>query len=221
MRALILENVRVAKPHMIYKTADCKRVPGVTTVLGVLNKPALVSWANRLGLEGIDSSRYVDKLASIGSLAHEMILAELQGQQLDYSAHSAEEVERAGNALRSYHAWREQHFLEPVLLETPLVSETHRFGGTPDFYGDVDGIPTLLDFKTSRGIYREHFIQVAAYRWLIEDTGRPVHRVCILQIPRTEGDTFAIHELKVTTNYWLIFENTLAIYNLYRLVGGE
>ena len=30
------------KAHTVYKTADNKRVPGVTTILGVLNKPALV-----------------------------------------------------------------------------------------------------------------------------------------------------------------------------------
>ena len=43
--------------HTVYKTKDGKRVPGVTTILGVINKPALVRWANNLGLQGIDSQR--------------------------------------------------------------------------------------------------------------------------------------------------------------------
>ena len=49
-----------AKAHTAYKTAGGQRVPGVTTVLGVINKPALVPWANQLGLQGINSSTYVD-----------------------------------------------------------------------------------------------------------------------------------------------------------------
>lgn len=70
-----------AKPHTIYRTADGKRVPGVTTVLGIMNKPALVKWANTLGLQGIDSSAYVDETARVGTLAHEMIQEYLGGRR--------------------------------------------------------------------------------------------------------------------------------------------
>ena len=52
-----------ARQHTVYKLASGARVPGVTTVLSVLNKPALVPWANKLGLEGIDVRKYVDALA--------------------------------------------------------------------------------------------------------------------------------------------------------------
>src|SRR5438093_1588565 len=31
--------------HTVYKNAAGKRVPGVTTILGILNKPALLKWA--------------------------------------------------------------------------------------------------------------------------------------------------------------------------------
>ena len=68
-----------AKAHTIYKLANGKRVPGVTTVLGIINKPALVKWANNLGLQGIDSTTYVDGTAKIGTLAHEMIQEYLGG----------------------------------------------------------------------------------------------------------------------------------------------
>ena len=53
--------------HTVYKTKDGKRVPGVTTILGVINKPALVRWANNLGLQGIDSTNYVDATARCGT----------------------------------------------------------------------------------------------------------------------------------------------------------
>ncbi|GAI86127.1 unnamed protein product, partial [marine sediment metagenome] len=38
--------------------------------IGVLNKPALVPWANNLGLQGINVKDYVDDKADIGTLAH-------------------------------------------------------------------------------------------------------------------------------------------------------
>ena len=42
-----------ANAHTQYKLVDGTKVPSVTTVLGILNKPALVKWANNLGLQGI------------------------------------------------------------------------------------------------------------------------------------------------------------------------
>ncbi len=43
-----------SKVHTRYKLKNGLLVPGVTTVTGVLDKPALIIWANRLGLQGID-----------------------------------------------------------------------------------------------------------------------------------------------------------------------
>ena len=79
-----------AKAHTIYKLANGKRVPGVTTVLGVINKPALVKWANNLGLQGIDSTTYVDETAKVGTLAHEMIQEYLGGPAWNRDAYNAE-----------------------------------------------------------------------------------------------------------------------------------
>jgi hypothetical protein len=61
------------KAHIIYKLADDSRVPGCTTICGILDKPALLEWANRIGLQGIEMRRYVDDKADIGTLAHDMI----------------------------------------------------------------------------------------------------------------------------------------------------
>ncbi|MBA7569795.1 hypothetical protein ES708_11536 [subsurface metagenome] len=61
--------------HIIYRTRSGQSVPGVTTILSVLNKPALVPWANRMGLQGIDVAKYVDDKAAIGTLAHYLIIS--------------------------------------------------------------------------------------------------------------------------------------------------
>ena len=41
------------KAHTRYELKDGTYVPGTTTITGLENKPFLVPWANRLGLEGI------------------------------------------------------------------------------------------------------------------------------------------------------------------------
>ncbi len=40
------------KIHTVYKAKAGERVPYVTTILGILNKPALIEWAWKLGTEG-------------------------------------------------------------------------------------------------------------------------------------------------------------------------
>ena len=154
---------RKARQHTPYHLESGLRVPGVTTVLGVLNKPALVPWANKLGLQGINVREYVDALADVGKLAHAMVLEYLSGGEIkaetgDYSRNT---IGLAENCFIKYLEWDRQHKIEPIYLEMPLVSERHRFGGTADFYGRIDGRLTLLDFKTGKGIYDDYWIQLA------------------------------------------------------------
>ena len=58
------------------------------------------------------------------------------------------------------------------------------YGGTPDWYGLLDGIPTVLDLKTG-GLYPEQLVQAAAYRLLLVEAGHKVDRLLLLRAPRT------------------------------------
>jgi len=210
------------RAHVQYKAADGSRLPGVTTVLGVLSKPALVSWANRMGLNGIDTSKYRDEAAAIGTLAHYMIVCDLAGEDADLSQYTPQQIERAEWSMSSYRAWKRRHTIEHILVEAPLVSEEHRFGGTIDFYGSIDDALGLLDFKTSAGIYAEHRIQVSAYVKLLREHGHRIQEVRVLRIGRTEDEGFSEHilglgELKTG---WEIFRACLAIHALMPKMKG-
>ena len=207
-----------SKQHTIYKTSAGQRVPGVTTILGVLAKPALVKWANNLGLQGIDSTKYVDALASIGTLAHAMILNELSGKGAESALEGkdADTKTLAENCYLSFCEWRKGHKIEPIALERVMVSELYRYGGTPDFIGLVDGVVEIIEFKTG-GIWPEHFGQLSAYAQLAIENGivtEPIRRFRALSIPRAETESF---DEKVKTSVaveWQIFEHCLAIYEL-------
>jgi len=210
-----VEKISKARAHTQYKLADGTRVPGVTTVLGVLNKPFLVKWANNLGLEGIDSAKYVDALADIGTLAHYMIECDLRKVEPDLSVYSPEHIGKAENALLSWYALIKGKTLEPVLLEASLISEEHCYGGTIDFYGKIDGVLTLADIKTSKAIYPEHKTQAGGgYRQLLVENGYPVDDVRIFRVGRTEDEAYEDHGVTMLGEHWELFQHCLAVYRL-------
>lgn len=203
-----------ARAHIRYTLADGTRVPGVTTILGVLNKPALVNWANKLGLEGIEVNKYVDVLATIGTVAHSMILAHHKGEQFPVDEYVPEVVDKAENCLISFFEWQKKHDIELILAEASIVSEKHRYGGTVDLYCKLDSVPTLIDYKTGKGIFPEHLYQVAAYRNLLEEQGHKVDQVRILRVGRDETEGFDEKNVADTSREWQIFQHALELYRL-------
>lgn len=182
---------RVSKAHTRYKTSDGTIVPGATTITGIRDKSGvLVPWANKLGLEGIDSRTYVDESAKVGTLAHAMIQAHLQKTKVDTRDFTAAQIDLAENAILSFLNWEKQHVIEPIFLEEKFVSDSMRYGGTVDCYCKLDGKPVLLDFKTGKSIYPEYFMQVSAYAELLREAGNPVEEVRILRVGRDESEGF-------------------------------
>ena len=214
-----------AKAHRIYRNKAGKRVCGVTTYTNVLNKPALVGWANRLGLEGIEVGKYVDTLAGIGTLAHKMLNAfhcgiELGADVLDH--YSKNDISRAENAVLSYHEWAKPYTLETIAAELPLVSEKWNGGGTMDWYGKKNVVKTLIDYKTGSGIFPEHIIQVSTYAELLEEHGYPVEDIIILRIPRAASETFEVRRVGIELRKvaFELFLHCVEIYRLQKLMRG-
>ena len=217
MKTEKVSNVRAHTRYML----DGKRVPGVTTILGTLAKPALVPWANRLGLEGIDVTKYVDELAKIGTLGHYLIECDIKGEMPDLDVYSKEQLDRAENCLLKFYAWERENEVDFFQSELQLVSRQHRFGGTLDSIAAVNGKLSLVDFKTSKAIYPEMFFQLAAYRQLAKEAGYEIDNVRILRIGRTEEEGFEerLFDVKDLDPHWEIFYHALQIYNLKKRVS--
>jgi hypothetical protein len=211
-----VKNGKSVKVHTVYKTKDGVRVPGVTTVLGILNKPALIHWAWNLGIEGIDYKKFRDDKADIGTLAHDMAMCHLKGEEVNTTGYTEKQIDLAETCFLKYLEWESQHKIEPILLETPLVSEKYRYGGTMDNYCLLDGIPTLVDYKTSKAIYSEMFYQLGGYGNLLIENNYPVERHMILRLGRNEEEGFEVKEridLGLETN---IFLKLTEVYHLQR-----
>lgn len=203
------------KAHTRYYLQDGTLVPGSTTVCGVLNKPALVRWANQLGLQGIDSTKYTDKAAKIGTLIHAMVESHITGNPIeDYEDYSQFDIEMATIGFNKYLEWEKGHKIEPIFNEKCFVSEKHKYGGTLDFYCKLDGKYTLVDFKSCKGIYDEQFCQVSGYGNLLKENGYKVQQILILRIGRDETEGF--EEKYITPKqeklYFDVFKHLVKIY---------
>jgi len=209
------------KIHTVYKLEAGNRVPSVTTILGILNKPALLDWAWRMGCEGQDYKAVRDQAGDIGTLAHYLIMCHLSGTAPDTSEYSPQDVDKAENCLLSYLEWEKSHPINPILVEAPLVSEKYGFGGTIDCLARLNGKLLLIDHKTGKAIYGEMFHQLAAYRQLLIEQGYEVDNARILRIGRDQDEGFEERVITDLSKHWEIFKHCLGIYELQKAVRKE
>ena len=129
-------------------------VPGTTTVCGAYKDAGgLIYWAWEQGKQGLDYRETRDKAGAIGTSIHEQIEARLN---------------RDGQL-----PWPGLTHIKIIEQEIQLVSEDEKYGGTLDAVGiDNQGRHVLLDWKTSKGIYANYQLQLAAYTH-IWDENRP------------------------------------------------
>jgi len=163
-------------PRLGYFLRDGTKVDSVTTILGRFKESgALINWAYKQGLAHVALYDSRDEAADIGSLAHAMANHYLRKEDPEQAliGQLPKLALPARVAFGTFVQWAEAQDAELIPCETPMVSEWHKFGGTPDFLmrtrrklvvGNViERRLRMSDLKTSRGIYRDMLLQVAAY----------------------------------------------------------
>lgn len=203
-------------PLIIYKNKDGKRLPGVTTVLGNLgwNRDALMYWAWAEGIEGRNFRETADKAANIGTIAHAMIEADLKGKEFDSSKYDKGMIDKAETSYLAWLEWKDLVKFELLESEKSLVSEKYQFGGTIDIAA-IKKITAIVDLKTSKGVYPDHKIQVAAYGklWNENYPDNPIQAYYILQLGKEDG-SFHYHYWPELEKAWQAF---LAVRKLHTL----
>ncbi len=202
-----------AKAHQRYTTSRGEPCVGVTTVLGVMNKPQLVNWANRLGLDGYDVTKWVDGLANIGTLIHYLIECDINGAVPDLNNYTPNEVKTATEAFTKWVEWRGRNRFALIGSELQIVSDSLKVGGTCDIYAMVNDKATVLDIKTSKACYSEQRTQVVAYKNLLVENGKTVDECRIIRIGRSESEGFDDILIGAEKLHWSRF---LACLELYR-----
>ena len=191
-------------------------VPGSTTILGLLDKPFLVPWANKLGKQQIDVQEYVDQAAKQGELIHLILDSHIMKEEIDLDKYSDEEIRIGEEAFNRYMEWERNHTIEFPEVEKELVSETYKYGGKLDFYCLLDGKWTIIDFKTSNKISIDQKIQVSSYENLVRENGLKVEQLLILNVGKTDGFKLQVEEIpfKDSTKYFKMFTKLIDVYYL-------
>jgi genome maintenance exonuclease 1 len=166
-------------PRGRFYNTPCGPLPSITTVLGSEVKPAIQNWRNALG--EAEANRRTKRASDRGSAVHAMIENYLKNEQQDSSAYSHNDVAQF-NSLRLH--------LNKINVvhaqEIPLWSESLGVAGRVDCIGEYNGIPAIIDFKTSNNpkteaMIQDYFMQTTAYAIMVyEMYGIEISNVVIL-----------------------------------------
>ncbi|WP_448807488.1 hypothetical protein [Aminobacterium colombiense] len=209
----------------VLKNSAGKRVPSVSTIVGQLDKPGLVYWAHKLGLAGVENLRdHRDAIGKAGNLAHDLAIPYLSGVDIHTTIeevkddYTQEEIELAIPIMDRFRAWAEQHEFKTAFAEKSIVSDIYDFGGRFDWYGLVDGVPTLIDFKFTKDIYPDHSYQLAAYAYLLKEKMSPPEASKIIRFGREEAEGFEERALsgEALDLSWQVFCRLLDVYSLVK-----
>lgn len=175
-------------------------VPGVTTIISnqlAWNKNTLIAWARREALAGNDPDKIRDEAADSGTCTHYLIECHIKGMEPDLKDFTRAQIDKAEVGFRAFEEWEKDQDLFYQYIEFPVISLIYRYGGTIDVVAEPKGNNWywLIDIKTSKGIWPEHKIQVAAYgQAFFEQTGELIDEYHILQLNKDDG-SFQHHKL--------------------------
>ncbi len=225
-------------PTIPYKNAAGKKISGSTTIIGGnlgWNKEALKYWAWSEGIEGRNYKDTVKKAADSGTVAHYLIECDIKEVKPDLNVEFAavldsltpEVITKAERSFYNFLNWKKQMKIVVVETEPHLVSERYQYGLTPDAIirvGGKKGKLGLFDWKTGKGLYADHLIQLASYRYGWEEN----HPDMILEegyhLLRIEKETAAWHhhhwERDGLDPAWEVFLYLLEIHSRKKILEG-
>lgn len=179
-----------------YINEEGNRVPSVTTIINQhlgWNKQALLGWTKRMMLGGQDSDKVLDEAAQIGTLLHLLIEGHQQGFDIDTKDYSYNQEKAAMKAFAGYLQWYEKVKFKPLRNELVLVNEEMQVGGTIDCVARMGDNLVIVDWKTSRYLYAENKLQLAAYVYMFEQA-QPKANVAYGLVMRFGKDDGKFHQ---------------------------
>ena len=203
--------------------------PRVTSILRVLDKPAIVGWAVN---QTIDAFRLAleDALTTPGPFDAQMVWGRMMTALADKKAHvrardEAANIGTKAHALIRWHTltmlsqdagpeptvpdaslravlawleWVKAVDFTPLYAELPLYCEFCGMAGTCDTIAKVNGLVTVVDYKSAPPpkkerrirVYPEALLQVGFYKHMATVRGIESEQTMVVRLPKVEGDTW-------------------------------
>jgi len=139
----------------------------MTRVLEVIAKPEFYRW---YGTKGYDACKNImNTRATFGTRVHSEIAKHLLCKQI-----WADSTEMR-ITLEDFASWSSNHKLTPVHIEQTLYNDELGLAGTADFAGYISNVNefdgkayVLLDWKTSKAVFKNYHLQAAGYAYMYE-----------------------------------------------------
>lgn len=169
--------------------------PSVTELISLLDKPALVKWANKMGLQGVNTEEYSKKTMAVGTSYHNQIEKFIKNGECFESRLIQDDFINFFNGAE--------------ILSCEENIETDYFIGRVDIRYKKDGLLYVCDFKLNKKkLYLENKLQLVAYRMA---TG--ADKLGIIAIP-----SFKLIPVDIT-DYNPYEQILINLSNIYRLKG--
>ena len=174
-----IPEIKVIDGKRFYVTPDGNSYPSITTVLAQQENLGIEAWKSKVGEK--EAKRISKESMRIGTAVHQM--AEF------YLCNYIVKLDKEEKVIRD--TFNRIRFLlgninNIVGLEIPLFSDLLRVAGTADCIAEYNGVPSVIDFKTSRKPKKEewiddYYMQTFAYKLMFEEmTGIEIKQVVIL-----------------------------------------
>ena len=175
-----------------YVDPDGNRYPSITTVLSILNEEELAAWRKRVG--DAEANKIGNRAAARGTQVHNIIEKYLLNEDI------SDFLPYVRQGLSNIRSILDEHITTIYGLEVPLYSRYLGVAGRCDCIALFDGVPTIVDFKTSKRPKKHekipnYFAQMAGYAVMWEErTGMPItNTVIVMDVDDHEPIIFREH----------------------------
>ncbi len=207
-----------------YVLLDGTKAPSVTTIISQnlgWNKQVLINWAKRQTMVGNDADKVLQDAADTGTLLHLLIENHQRGLDTDTKDFTRNQTERAMVAFAGYLEWVEKTKFRALANELVIVNEEQRIAGTIDCIGRMGDDLVVVDWKSSKYLYKEHKIQIAKYIDLYEKK-QPKAKVKYGMVLRFDKEEVKFHQHKIQRDKIeagiKIFDTLLELHNSKNLI---
>lgn len=170
-----------------YVTPEGLKYPSITTVLGHFTKHEIMQWRKRVGEE--EANKISARAAGRGTSLHTVCERYIDNEE-DYFEKAMPYVRGMFNAIKPI---LDERIGVVYMQEVPLYSNYLRLAGRVDLIAEFDGVPSIIDFKTSSRVktaesIKDYYEQESAYAVMFEErTKKPI--VNLVTIMAVENST--------------------------------
>ena len=162
-------NTETIEGQRHYVLPDGTRLKSVTTVLSEkLDKTALLEWKKKVGEE--EAKRISVQAARRGTAIHNIAERYVLNEESYYSDN---EMPINIESFRPIKKVLDEHVDKILGVELPLWSKALGVAGRTDLVAEYDGVASIIDFKTSKKLKKEkwienYFLQSTIYSMMFE-----------------------------------------------------